>query len=68
MKKEDLKPCPFCGGKVEDHPNKAELWYNEQYFVVYHKKDCYLCEDKPPFNFTLLPKNFMLKQWNKRSE
>ncbi len=59
-----LKNCPFCDGKVEEHPNPQ---YRENYLVCYHNKDCYLCSSKEPYNFTLIPKNYMVTRWNTRS-
>jgi len=61
---EDLLKCPFCGGVVSKHPNKK---YRDSYFVVYHDIDCYMNRGQtPPVNFTLLPKNYCLEQWNRR--
>lgn len=60
----ELLVCPFCGGVVSEHPNKK---YRDSYFVIYHDIDCYMNDGgKPPLNFTLLPKNYRSKQWNRR--
>lgn len=62
--KEKIKSCPFCGGKVTEHPNPNY----PNYYIVTHSLDCYLNDgSKPPFNFTLLPKNWCVDQWNKRA-
>lgn len=54
--------CPFCGGKVTHHP-KVE--WQQQYFVCYHSETCWLGDDKPPHNFTLIPIR-ALERWNDR--
>ena len=60
----DLLVCPFCGGVVSEHPNKK---YRDSYFVIYHDINCYMNDGtKSPLNFTLLPKNYRLEQWNRR--
>jgi hypothetical protein len=60
----NLLKCPFCGGVVSEHPNKK---YRDCYFVIYHDTNCYMnAGNKPPINFTLLPKNYCLEQWNRR--
>jgi len=64
ISKEDLLSCPFCGGKVDDHP--TEHW-NGTYFVCFHEENCFLGGSKPPFNFTLIPKNYMVERWQHRA-
>lgn len=39
MKLEDMKPCPFCGAVVEEHPSPE---WRKEYWVVAHRKNCYL--------------------------
>lgn len=46
----ELKACPFCGGEEGVHP--SETW-REVYKVIYHNEGCYICDSKPPYNFTL---------------
>ena len=60
------KPCPFCGGWVAIHPNPQ---HRASYYVIYHADACYMLDDadKAPFNFTLLPRNYMVKRWNRRT-
>lgn len=58
-----VKCCPFCGGRVKQHPHPD---WRPYYLAVYHKDGCWICEGSPPFNFTLLPRR-MVKIWNKRS-
>ena len=64
MEETKLKPCPFCGGLAAAHPNKN---YTKDYYAIYHEEDCYLNNDKPPYNFTLIPKTeSAIKAWNTR--
>lgn len=58
MKIEDIKPCPFCGGLVKDHPRaEGEL------FIVEHNKGCYMGEPRG-FYYLLYKSN--IKKWNTR--
>ena len=68
MKADELKPCPFCGGEVKEHPNKE---YKDDYYACYHKPDCFLLDNyngtlEPELHFTLIPKNKEVGQWNNR--
>jgi len=56
------EPCPFCRGKVKEHPNPE---WREDFYVCYHDEDCFLCEGSKPMNFTLInPKHIV--DWNYR--
>lgn len=59
----ELLCCPFCGGEITEHPTKR---FREYYLVCWHESECYMCDSKSPFNFTLLPRN-SVSQWNKRA-
>ncbi len=63
MKNDELKPCPFCGGKAEVFFNKAnELWYVCCY-DEYNDFDC--CE----INTTWYSKKEdAIEAWNTRTE
>lgn len=54
--------CPFCGESVVPHPNPE---WQKQYVVCYHDEDCWSNDDKPPFNFNLIPIS-ALDKWNRR--
>ena len=61
-----IKNCPFCNGKVENHPDPT---YSKWYYIVRHNPGCYMldgCSTIFAFNFTLLPKNYRIQQWNER--
>ncbi len=60
----ELLGCPFCGGKVSDHPMKD---YQNYYYVCYHTEDCFFNVGKPPLNFTLIPRNYMVDRWQHRA-
>jgi hypothetical protein len=57
------KRCPFCRGEVIDHPDPE---FTDSYFICIHEEDCFFWDHQPPYNFTLIPKNYMIKRWNKR--
>jgi hypothetical protein len=56
------EPCPFCQGKISEHPNPE---WREFYYVCYHEEDCYLCEGLKPMNFNLINVR-KINQWNLR--
>lgn len=58
MKIEDIKPCPFCGGPVKDHPMSEG-----QLFIVEHNEGCYIGE---PRGFYYLLYKDEIKKWNTR--
>ena len=37
----ELKQCPFCGGKLIDHPD-PEAQIRETHYVIDHTKDCFI--------------------------
>ena len=63
MKIKDIEPCPFCGAKVEDHPDKHT---DGVLFVIYHKSNRYLNRQRPKGILYLLHKD-ELKEWNNRN-
>ncbi len=63
MNTSDLLHCPFCGGRADKHPTEE---YRDAYFVCYHMGNCFLNDAKHPFNFTLIPRNYMVDRWQHR--
>ena len=59
-----LKPCPFCGGKVEIIENQIELDY-QSYNIQCENPDCFLRwgTGNIYFNFEKL-----IRDWNKRAQ
>lgn len=57
------EPCPFCQGKVSEHPNPE---WRENFFACYHDENCFLCEGEKPMNFTLIKTNH-INTWNYRN-
>lgn len=60
---EKLKPCPFCGGKVEII-NAEELTINGICFVVH----CDNCESETCFWRNCMSEERTAKKWNRRAE
>lgn len=53
---EEIKPCPFCGGKAEiDY-----LWYNRNYPGV-------RCNDCGAYVFAYNSEEKAIEKWNKRA-
>jgi len=63
VRSNELLCCPFCGGKSSDHPAEE---YQDDYFVCYHMENCFLNDAKQSFNFTLIPRNYMVDRWQHR--
>lgn len=63
---EKLKPCPFCGGKVEiiNIINDEELTINGNCFVVH----CDNCESETCFWRNCMSEERTAKKWNRRAE
>lgn len=53
---EELKPCPFCGGKAE---LKHWRWIGNEYRI-----ECLKCETKTQISNDY---NMLVKTWNRRA-
>lgn len=60
---DELKQCPFCGGKA-----KYEEYWDECDISVQHKKDCWMMEYEGLGDFLLEEKEKAIKAWNTRYE
>jgi hypothetical protein len=58
MKKEELKPCPFCGAEPDMWDTNAGDWY-----IDCSNKDCYIQPGMPK----PLPMEAAIAIWNRRS-
>jgi len=67
---DNLKPCPFCGGEVKEHPSKI---CQKDYKACYHEPNCWLLnkssqsDESSPYDFTLISITEKYKEaWNRR--
>jgi hypothetical protein len=61
----DVKPCPFCGVNVVEHPNVNT---GKEFFIIYHKTGCHFLMENSS-NYTLLSKSKRnVESWNKRRD
>lgn len=59
MKKEELKPCPFCGGLAEAIQIRKGVWY-----VACGNSDCPVNPDTNIFD----TETDAIEAWNRRAE
>ena len=65
MKQDELKPCPFCGGKAEIRIADINSSGNELYLL----KCCNIkCSVIPKVPFHSYDKDKLIDAWNRRAE
>ncbi len=62
MSANDVKPCPFCGADVVEHPNANT---GKEFYIIYHNIGCHFLANNSS-NYTLLSKRDV-SNWNKRT-
>ena len=63
MKENELKPCPFCGGKAELIHDKRTLSFADSFYVRCDNIDCYMLLTTPH----RLSKEDAINIWNRRA-
>lgn len=58
MTNENLKPCPFCGGKAELETNEDGSMLHVTCTVCYARSDNHYAKHK----------NYVIQDWNKRTQ
>lgn len=58
---EELKPCPFCGGKAQIQSNRS--WH---YLHVEHAENCIIEDHEPQYSASEGQYELMVQDWNQR--